>query len=429
MIPEVTQIHSCRLCKSPDLTPLFSLGNQYVSDFVDPKVPKESVQCPINLVLCNCCTLVQLEHTAPQEILYSHHYWYRSGVTDTMRAALRDVTAKAESLVELEAGDVVLDIGSNDGTLLNSYSVSDLVRVGVEPASNMWQYYDDSVYLISDFWGAGGLVEDFVTCHHQAKVITAIGMFYDLEDPLTFVTDIAKALADDGIFIAQLMCLQDMLDINDIGNFAHEHLEFYSFTSLLYLFDKAGLEIIDLETNNVNGKSTRIIARKKGSSVGTVNQDALEERAASEQGLDDPDIYQEWFRQLERNRLTLTRFVKRAVSEGKKVWVYGASTKGNVILQYCGLGGGLLLDGHDGPCVRLIEAAADRSPEKWGLQTVGTGIPIVSEEEFRKAAPEFAIMLPYAFEYEMARRESEWLSNGGTFIIPLPEFRLVGAAS
>lgn len=412
MIPEVTQIHHCRLCKSPDLTPLFSLGNQYVSDFVDPAVPKETVQCPINLVLCSNCTLVQLEHTAPQEILYSRHYWYRSGVTDTMRSALADITRKACELVELEAGDVVLDIGSNDGTLLRTYPTH-AYRVGVEPASNLKEIGSRGVdCFINDFWS-----NDVYDRRHlrKAKVITAIGMFYDLEDPLTFVTDISKALADDGIFIAQLMCLQDMLDINDIGNFAHEHLEFYSFTSLLYLFDRAGLEIIDLETNSVNGKSTRIIARKKGSSVGTVNQDALEERATSEQGLDDPNTYKEWFLELESNKNTLVQFVREEVDNGNEVWVYGASTKGNVILQYCGLDS------------ELITAAADRSPEKWGLQTVGTGIPIVSEQEFRKAAPDYAIMLPYAFEREMVLREQSWLVRGGTFIIPLPKCRLVGA--
>jgi len=173
-------------------------------------------------------------------------------------------------------------------------------------------------------------------------------------------------------------------------------------------------EIIDLETNSVNGKSTRIIARKLGTSaVHPPNNEALDNRAAREQGLDSLSFYDKWFEGLERNKLNIVRFIKHAVSEGKKVWVYGASTKGNVILQYYGLD-------H-----RYITAAADRSPEKWGLRTVGTNIPIVSEDEFRKASPDYALILPYAFEKEMVQRESEWLNSGGTFIVPLPEAKLI----
>lgn len=413
-IPQVKQITKCRLCDSDRLTPLFSLGNQYVSDFIDPAKPKHQSQAPINLVLCQNCTLVQLEHTAPQEILYSRHYWYRSGVTDTMRAALRDITRRAEEIVPLTAGDIVLDIGSNDGTLLRSYSVPDLFTVGVEPASNLAEEGAKGIEcFINDFWSYDNYalrVRDL-----GAKVITAIGMFYDLDDPSTFVRDIALALDDDGVFIAQLMRLKDMLDINDIGNFAHEHLEFYSMRSLLKLFDDAGLEIIDLETNSVNGQSTRIISRKKGSKVGEPNYAAIEQRLLDEQGFDDPAFYGDFFNRMEENKRKLVSFIRQEVARGKRVWVYGASTKGNVILQYCGFD-------H-----KLIEAAADRSPEKWGLKTVGTNISIVSEAQARESNPDYFLILPYAFLDEFVEREKEWLQAGGKFIVPLPEFRIVGS--
>jgi NDP-4-keto-2,6-dideoxyhexose 3-C-methyltransferase len=410
------QINRCRLCKSNNLSSLFTLGDQCVSNFVSSS--EDAIRCPINLILCQNCTLVQLEHTAPQEILYSRKYWYRSGVTDTMRQALRDITKKAESLVDLDSGDIVLDIGSNDGTLLRSYSREDLFTVGVEPANNLIEEGSKGITLfLHDFWDSESYIKAIGESHYKAKVITAIGMFYDLDDPIKFVSDISKVLMDDGIFIAQLMCLQDMLDINDLGNFAHEHLEFYSMRSLLFLMQAAGLEIIDLETNSVNGKSTRIIARKKQSTVTSITSlipPSVLDRLEKEKELDHVEFYDDFYSKLETNKKHLVEFIKNAVKSGKRVWVYGASTKGNVILQWCGLD-------HT-----LIEAAADRSPEKWGLKTVGTDIPIVSEEIAREENPDYFLILPYAFLHEFIKREEEWLRGGGIFIVPLPEFRLVG---
>lgn len=257
-------ITECRVCGSSHLTALYSLGDLYISDFVKPEDVQNGIKSPLELMHCGHCALVQLRHTAPQELMYSGHYWYRSGTSSMMREALRDITKSAEELVDLQPDDVVLDIGSNDGTLLRSYERS-CCKVGVEPASNMAQFYDDSVYLTVDFWGADGVLEDHLQCHGKAKVITAIGMMYDLEEPQKFITDAAKALHHDGIFIAQLMCLRNMLNLADVGNICHEHLEYYSLQSLEWMLDEAGLEIFDIQTNAVNGESYRIYMCHKGS--------------------------------------------------------------------------------------------------------------------------------------------------------------------
>jgi len=354
-----------------------------------------------------------LRHTAPQELMYARFYWYRSGVTDTMKKALRDITEKIEAMMDLKAGDVVLDIGSNDGTLLRTYQVQGLVKVGVEPARNLEAEGRKGLdYFLGDFWSLESYRK---AVQGKAKVITAIGMFYDMEDPNQFIRDAAAVLRDDGVFIAQLMCLKNMLDTNDVGNICHEHLEFYSLSSLEYLFARNELEIIDIEHNEVNGGSYRIYARLKGGTTTALAGAAERVRRYrdSEKNLSSKQAHLDFFHRIESNKRRCVEFIQSEVAKGKKVWIYGASTKGNTILQYFGLDG------------RWIQGASERSPEKWGKLTVGTHIPIYSEDEARRAAPDYFLVLPYAFFDEFYAREHEWRAKGGTFLVPLPEFRVV----
>jgi NDP-4-keto-2,6-dideoxyhexose 3-C-methyltransferase len=404
---------TCRVCYSDKLTPIFSIGEQYVSNFIKKEDADKGIKAPLELILCNNCALLQLKHTAPQELLYAGFYWYRSGVTETMKKALRNITEKVEDMFPLKAGDVVLDIGSNDGTLLRTYQVPGLITVGVEPAKNLAEAGKQGLtHFINDFWG----FESYNSAvGKKAKIITAIGMFYDMEDPNQFIADAENTLTEDGVFIAQLMCLKNMLDKNDVGNICHEHLEFYSFPALKFLFNKHGLEIFDVEINEINGGSYRLYARKSGSNIQPAEGAAERIRKVEEDEADlkAKEAFQAFFQRIEDNKNKCVNFIKEEVAKGKKVWVYGASTKGNTILQYYGLD-------HN-----LIEAASERSPEKWGKYTIGSMIPIVSEEEARKAQPDYFLVLPYAFFNEMYEREKEWRVKGGKFIVPLPEFRVV----
>jgi NDP-4-keto-2,6-dideoxyhexose 3-C-methyltransferase len=396
---ETTTRTTCRLCGSADLQDLLSVGDQYINDFVPRERIGKGLRAPLDLVMCGGCSLIQLRHTAPQELLYARHYWYRSGVTDTMRRALRDITAGVEQMVALQPGDVVLDIGANDGTLLASYQVPGLVRVGCEPANNLIdQLRGNADHVIHDFWSYQRYAELGVP---KAKVVTAIGMFYDLEDPNQFIRDAQRVLADDGVFVAQLMCLTPMLEKNDLGNICHEHLEYYSLESLKYLFETNGLEMFKIEENDVNGGSYRIFARHHHGTGIDFNERVTASDLAA------------FAERLRRNRDACVTFIKAEVAKGKTVYVYGASTKGNVILQYYGLD------------ASLITAAAERSPEKWGKYTVGSWIPIVSEDEARRAQPDYFLVLPWAFFDEFYAREKAWRDKGGKFIVPLPEFRVV----
>ena len=412
-IPETVARTTCRVCYSLKLVNLFSLGEQFVNDFVPEAEIYSGLKAPLELVFCENCTLVQLRHTAPQELLYKRFYWYKSGVTETMKTALRDITKQAEEKFKLRSGDTVLDLGSNDGTLLRTYQVPGLITVGVEPADNLKE--EGAVGItqhIHDFWNYDSYLRQG---GRKAKIVTAIGMFYDMEDPNQFISDAGKALTDDGVFIAQLMCLKNMIDTNDVGNLCHEHLEYYSFSSLEYLFNKNGLEIFDIEINKVNGGSYRIFSKLKGSPRQQTQEERKRVQAVkeSEEGLQNAQTFQQFYRRLEDNKQKCVEFIKQEVAKGKKVWVYGASTKGNVILQYYGLN------------QELIQYASERSPWKWGKYTIGTGIKCVSEEEARREKPDYFLVLPYSFFNEMYPREAEWRAQGGKFIVPLPVFRVV----
>lgn len=412
--PNYTTRTTCRVCdvRTTNLLPLFSLGEQYVSDFVSRENVAKGIKCPIDLELCLNCGLVQAKHTARQDFLYTRHYWYRSGVTETMRKALADVTKAAQQIVPLSQGDVVLDIGSNDGTLLRTYPDSlGVERVGVEPATNMKFEGSQGIELfINDFWSAEAFTGSKIL---RAKIITACGMFYDLEDPNRFIGDIAKVLHPDGVFVAQLMTLKNMLDMRDIGNLAHEHLEFYTIKCLQHLYSKHGLEIFHIEQVMVNGLSYRIYAShpERFQETAVMRYHVEQENKAE---LESPRTYIKFYELARKNRDHCVEFIKNVKAQGKNVWIYGASTKGNVILQWYGLDSG------------IIQGAADRSPEKWGKYTIGTGIPIFSEEVMREKNPDYLLVLPYTFLTEFIHRETEWRKKKGRrFIVPLPDFKIV----
>lgn len=429
----VLPITKCRSCQYDTLTELFSLGIQSVSDFVKKEDINKGHKVPITLVMCDRCKLIQQLYTAPQDFMYTRHYWYRSGTTQTMRDALRDVVCCAIDRVRLSAGDVVLDIGSNDGSLLRYYpSNCGLIRVGIEPASNLQEEGKVGVdVLINDFWSANSYsVEMMRYCKSdnlqidpRAKIITACGMFYDLENPNQFIGDVAKCLHPDGIFVAQLMCAKQTYEMKDIGNFCHEHLEFFTLESLDKLLLRHKLRIVDIEENATNGGSYRLYIKH------TENQEQLKTRHPSNEELEGLErvvraysnetrllkieTWKQFYRDICAMRDQCVDFIKREVLSGRSVWVYGASTKGNVILQFYGLD------------YRMIEAACDRSGDKQGKYTVGTGIPILNDRKMREANPDYCLLLPYAFLQEFIKRESVWRSSGGSFIVPIPSFHVV----
>ena len=412
---------TCRVCDGA-LLPILSLGEQYVSNFPLPNEP-EGAKAPLELMLCRRCSLVQLRHTVPPFVLYQN-YWYRSGTNQTMRSALADISCKSEQLMHLKEGDSVLDIGCNDGTLLASYKTGNLFKAGFDPAENLAPFSRKVAdYIVTDFFTAESFATHSKLRNHSPKIITSIAMFYDLEEPGKFVSDIKSVMHPDGLWIVQMSYLPFMLKQNELGNICHEHLEYYAFQSFEYLLKLYDFEIVDVELNDVNGGSFRIYIRNKGADAKSFgdatyrNLAARRVRAIREQeikiGLNDLSTYQDFAFFVERIREDVVNFIRMEVDRGKKVYVYGASTKGNTVLQYFGLNHA------------LITAAAERNPDKWGRVTVGTRIPIISEAEARTARPDYFLMLPWHFLEEFQAREKEFLLSGGRFIMPAPRFALI----
>jgi NDP-4-keto-2,6-dideoxyhexose 3-C-methyltransferase len=412
---------TCRVCNS-SLEPIFSLGEQYISNFLTPKEP-DGLKAPLELVLCSRCRLLQLRHTVPADAMYKN-YWYRSGTNQTMRDALADIAKKAESLIHLQEGDSVLDIGCNDGTLLASYETAGIYRIGYDPAENLAVFSRKVADTqITGFFESEGFYKNPKLEGRRPKVVTSIAMFYDLEDPNKFVADVKKVMHPDGLWIVQMSYLLLMLKTNDFGNICHEHLEYYSLQSFEYLLGLHDFVLVDVELNDVNGGSFRAYIRNRAADERAFADDSYRREAAcrlaairekeAKMRLDTAEPYLEFATRVERVKEDVSGFIKDHVSRNKKVYVYGASTKGNTMLQYFGLDNS------------VISAAAERNPDKWGKVTVGTHIPIVSEAEARAAKPDFFLVLPWHFVEEFTVREKDYLSSSGRFILPLPHFGLI----
>jgi SAM-dependent methyltransferase len=332
-----------------------------------------------------------------------------------MQKALSDLVSRACEIAKPKPGDLVLDIGCNDGTLLRSYRVKGVFLVGFEPAENLVQEASKGTdWIFNDFFSAEIFKRKFG--ERKAKIVTSVAMFYDLDDPNSFVADVAKILAPDGVWVIQQNYLASMLEKNGFDNIGHEHLEYYTLGTMKTLLMRHGLEVFDAETNDVNGGSFRTFICHGGHYPVETSVGRMEKYEAG-LALDEHRTYERFADNIKRIRSQARDFISREVKGGKTVYVYGASNRGNTILQYYGLD-------HT-----LIKKAADANPEKWGRKTAGTLIPIVSKEEARKDKPDYFLILPHHFLQEIMRDEREYLTIGGQFIVPLPTFRIANRDS
>lgn len=399
----------CRVCHNPELVDIVDLGEQVITSRFPVYGDNTTPKTPIVLSLCQQCSLVQLKHGANCSELYEHEYGYRSGINNTMREHLRAYQQEILTKVDLKPGDVIVDIGSNDSTMLQYYDPT-LKRIGVDPTGKQFQHFYGDVELIPTYFTRENVVGVYGE-NLRCKVVSSISMFYDLPDPVQFAKDIHSVLADDGIWTCEQSYLLTMLETNSIDTICHEHLEYYSLTAVKRIADMSGFKIIDIKFNQCNGGSFRLYFSKKSSDrveTELVSQILEKERVL---GVKEQQFYTNFINDCGAEVGRLTNFIDIVNNDNKKMYIYGASTKGNCLLQYANI------DSHK------IKYAVERNPNKVGKMT-STGIEIISEERMRESPPEFLLVLPWHFRDEIIKREHEYLSNGGQIVFPFPKFEI-----
>ena len=393
----INEKDTCRVCDSP-VHLVVDFGEICINDFPQSSQDPTS-SAPMVLDQCEKCDLVQLRHTVDPKVLYGEHYWYESGLNQKLKDNLIDIATIVNKHTDKD--DTVLDIGANDGTLLHRV-MDDRVRIGCEPAPNLWDKLKDNCdIMIPEMWDHKYL-DQYICTHpsteyinNKAKAITAIGMFYDMDNPNDFISSVKEALTDDGIFIAQLMTLAPMLRMRDLGNVCHEHLEYYSYASLVELYERNGLEIYHVEENDIQGGSYQLWARHLDG--GSIEYD------------EDISTLKDFFSEIEHNGKVLRDTLDKY--RDKNCYVYGASTKGNTMLQLWNLG-------------KYFKGAAEIHPDKVGRVTVGTNIPIVHEDDARSIADVFFVP-NFGFKDMFVEKEKQWIDGGGTMVFAMPDVEII----
>jgi len=406
---------TCRVCGSDSLKTVVDLGEQHLQgSFVKEgkeMPPMEKIPC--QLVRCaDGCGLLQMKHSVPPDVLYAA-YWYRSGTNNTMRQHLKGIAKKAMKIWS-KSHATVLDIGCNDGTLLKNYPAG-FKKFGVDPSDVAQEVTGENLQVIQDIFPSSQL--DSAIGSVKLDIITSIAMFYDLEDPVAFCRSIKEFLSPDGIWIFEMSYMPEMLRLNSYDTICHEHLEYYSLTVIEKILQRASLQVFQIEFNEINGGSIRCYATHDGNDKysSAESQEFIDDVRQSELALelDTDKPYLEFQARIDDEKKKLRDLLTGLKADGKRIHIYGASTKGNTILQFCDINN------------TIIDYAAERNPDKYGAKTLGTNIPIISETDSRAMSPDYYLVLPWHFKAEFIEREKEMLDNGTGMIFPLPEIEIV----
>jgi SAM-dependent methyltransferase len=410
---------TCRVCNSSALTKVIDLGEQHLQgSFYKPDRQLPPMRrVPTSLVRCDpmrdekACGLLQMEYTVPPEVLYSV-YWYRSGTNATMRGHLAGIAKEAASLLDQPKARV-LDIGCNDGTLLSAFPAG-FTKFGIDP-SDLAREVPKDITVVRELFPSEEL--NAALGGQACDIVTSIAMFYDLENPIAFARAIKNILAPNGLWCLEMSYMPTMLRMNSYDTICHEHLEYYSLAVIEHILKSADLRLVKVSLNSINGGSVRCFATHAASSrykrdeflqgIKALRQDEFDLE------LDTDKPYRGFQERVNVHKEQLVGLLKKLKADGKRVHIYGASTKGNTILQWCGIDN------------RLVDVAAERNPDKYGARTLGTDVPIVSEEESRRAKPDYYLVLPWHFREEFLEREKELLATGVGMIFPLPSIEIV----
>ena len=405
------KIKNCRNCKNTELFDLFSLGKISFTGRFSNTIRQNVPKAYLNVLMCKKCKLVQLDRNFDLNYLYGKNYGYRTGINKTMTDHVKKIVRKCSALVKLKSKQYVLDIGSNDATLLNFYP-NDIIKVGVDPLVNKYKkFYKKINYKISNFFKIKDIEK--IKIKKKFKIISALSVFYDLRDPNKFIKEIKKILDDKGVFVLEHVDLYYIIKNNIFDTICHEHLIFYSSKIIIEMMKNNGLKVFNHEYNEINGGSSRyyICHSKTNFKVSkNIKKVLLRENL---QGIELKKTYKLFFTKILNEKIKLIKLIKKIKNEKQDIHGYGASTKGNVLLQFYNINN------------KVVNYIADRNPLKWNSFTPGTRIKIISESQSRKIKPHFYLVLPWHFKNEILIREKNIRKKGTKFIFPLPKVRVV----
>jgi len=404
-------ISNCRTCKSTDLIKAFDLGKQKLTG-IFPKSKNEKVPSgSLAMTFCNSCKLLQLENSFNPDVMYGENYGYMSSLNKSMVNHLKKKANKLKKLLNLNNNCTVIDIGSNDGTFLNFFS-NKVKLIGVDPTiKKLRKYYRKDIECIPNYFSNEIFKNKTLK---KVKLISSISMFYDLEDPCSFAQDIFDILDKDGLWHLEQSYMPMMLKNNSYDTICHEHLEYYSLRSLKYIFDKIGFKIIDLEFNDINGGSFAITVAKKNSrhkEIKKIVEWLLKKESIFE--YNKINTFKKFFINIKKHKKIFKDLLLNLKDMKKKVIGYGASTKGNVILQYCNID------------QRLVPFIADVNEFKHGRFTPGSNIKIISEIEAKKMNPDYFLVLPWHFKNFIINKEKEFINKNKKILFPLPDIEII----
>jgi len=406
------KINKCRVCGSSSLKKIFTLGDQKFTGIFLQKKNSNVPSGNLSLVFCKLCSLLQLENSFDKKILYGNNYGYMSSLNNTMSMHLKNKSENLKKKYNLSSGDLIIDIGSNDGTFLNFFNKS-FNLVGVDPTiKKFYNYYNKNILKIDDFFSKNSI--QATVKNKKAKLVTSISMFYDLQDPLKFANDIYDILDEDGVWHLEQSYMPAMIKNTSYDTICHEHLEYYSLKSIKYIFDKIGFKIVDIEFNDVNGGSFALTVAKNKSAY-KENKVLIEWLLAKEElyQYNSPSTFEDFFKKTVMHKKILKKLLIDLKNAKKKVIGYGASTKGNVILQYCNINEDLL------PYISEV------NKYKYNKFTPGSNIRIISEKKAKLLKPDFYLVLPWHFKNFIINKEKDFIKNGGRLIFPLPDIEIV----
>ena len=402
------KIKNCRSCKSKSLTNLYTLGKQTLTGIFPSKKKSKVTKGNLSMVICNKCKLLQLEHNFDANEMYGENYGYMSSLNKSMISHLKLKALNLKKKYDLKVKNNILDIGSNDGTFLSFFN-SKFKLFGCDPTIKKFsKYYRKDINQLPSFFSSKLFNEK------KFNLITSISMFYDLPDPLNFAKEINFILHKDGIWHIELSYMPMMIKNRSYDTICHEHLEYYSLRSLKYLLDKAGLKIINLSFNQINGGSIAVdIAKKKSKfkeCIHLINWVLKSERLNQ---YNEIEKHKQFFKECQNHKVLLKELLVTLKKQNKKIIGYGASTKGNVLLQYCNINS------------KLLNYISEVNKFKFGKYTPGSNIKIISEKKAKLKNPDYMLVLPWHFKDHILRRERNFLKNGGKLIFPLPDIEII----